>query len=139
MSKEFFFATIGTVYSDGVSLIFDGTDIESQKHYKVNTSVTFKAGDRVKILPTSGTYVVEYVVGNPGSNSGGDESSSQIPSGGAAGSVLVKNSAADGDVAWGAASLAVKDCDNKNSYIWLRYKEGTGYQIARTGSGWTNI
>lgn len=59
------FATVGTVYEDGVSLIFDGTSTASDKHYKVNASVVFTAGDRVKIIKDSGTYVVEYVVGNP--------------------------------------------------------------------------
>jgi len=58
------FATIGTVYADGVTLIFDG-EAESTKHYKVNTSITFTAGKRVKVTAISGTYVVDYIVGNP--------------------------------------------------------------------------
>lgn len=60
------FATVGTVYSDGIALIFDGESAETQKHYKCNTAVTFRAGQRVKILRTSGTWVVEYPVGDPG-------------------------------------------------------------------------
>ena len=59
------FATVGAVYADGISLIFDGQETPSQKHYKCNTSVTFTPGDRVKIFSVSGTYVVEYPVGNP--------------------------------------------------------------------------
>lgn len=59
------FATVGDVYEDGVTLIFDGETEAGEKHYKCNTSVVFAAGDRVKILPDSGTYVVEYVVGAP--------------------------------------------------------------------------
>lgn len=59
------FATVGAVYEDGVTLIFDGEAEAGEKHYKCNTSVVFAAGDRVKILPDSGTYVVEYVVGAP--------------------------------------------------------------------------
>lgn len=43
------FATVGEVYEDGVSLIFDGTSEPTQKHYKVNSGVIFKAGDRVRI------------------------------------------------------------------------------------------
>ena len=58
-------ATVGAKYADGLSLIFDGQTAASEKHYKCNTSVTFQAGDRVKICRISGTYVVEYVVGNP--------------------------------------------------------------------------
>lgn len=59
------FATVGAVYSDGLSLIFDGQETASRKHYKCNTAITFSPGDRVKIFPVSGTYVVEYPVGNP--------------------------------------------------------------------------
>lgn len=59
------FATIGAIYEDGVTLIFDGQKEATEKHYKVNTSVSFAAGNRVKICKDSGTYVVEYVVGSP--------------------------------------------------------------------------
>lgn len=51
-------ATVGAVYADGVSLIFDGQDAATAKHYKRNASVSFAAGDRVVILPISGSYVV---------------------------------------------------------------------------------
>lgn len=59
------FATIGAILADGVTLIFDGTATASTKHYKVNRSAAFAAGDRVKIIRDSGTYIVEYPVGNP--------------------------------------------------------------------------
>ena len=36
------FATIGAVYEDGVSLIFDGEDAPTEKHYLCNTSTYFK-------------------------------------------------------------------------------------------------
>lgn len=65
MSINFSLATVGAVYSDGISLIFDGQTSASAKHYKCNTSVVFKAGDRVKVVKDSGTYIVEYVIGNP--------------------------------------------------------------------------
>lgn len=61
----FYLATVGAVYSDGLSLIFDGSTTASEKHYKCNTSISFKAGDRVKISKISGSYVVDYVVGIP--------------------------------------------------------------------------
>ena len=60
------FATVGAVYADGISLIFDGETEPTEKHYMCNTSATFQAGDRVKIFAASGTYIVEYVVGPPG-------------------------------------------------------------------------
>ena len=59
------FATIGHIYENGVTLIFDGEKSESRKRYKVNASAIFKAGDRVRIIKDSGTYIVEYPVGNP--------------------------------------------------------------------------
>ena len=67
-------ATVGEVYEDGLSLIFDGQETATEKHYKCNTSVTFKAGDRVKVARISGSYVVEYVVGAPSSGGGGSVS-----------------------------------------------------------------
>ena len=90
---EVHFATVGAVYSDGVTLIFDGQEAATEKHYKCNTAILFHAGDRVKIASDSGTYVVEYIVGNPGANA-------PIPKGGTSGQVLSKKSNSDGDVVW---------------------------------------
>ena len=59
------FATVGTVYEDGIALIFNGAETESLKHYKCNAAVRFAAGQRVRIIEDSGTYVVEYPVGAP--------------------------------------------------------------------------
>lgn len=111
MSEQeiFNFATIGEIFEDGVSLIFDGQAAATEKHYKVNTSVVFKAGDRVKIFPDSGTYVVEYVVGPPvrsgstedGGSGGGSTAPTIIPLGGTAGQALIKLSDADNDYGWG--------------------------------------
>ena len=55
-------ATIGAVYADGVSLIFDNATAPSTKHYKFNKSITFVPGDRVKIAKISGTYIIEYAI-----------------------------------------------------------------------------
>lgn len=63
--QVFNFATVGAVYSDGISLIFDGQQQATSKHYKCNTSCRFSAGQRVRIIKDSGTYVVEYPVGWP--------------------------------------------------------------------------
>lgn len=59
------FATVGTVYEDGIALIFNGAEKESLKHYKCNACARFESGQRVRIIGDSGTYVVEYPVGNP--------------------------------------------------------------------------
>lgn len=59
------FATISEIFEDGVTLLFDGLDAPTTKRYKVNTFVVFQANDRVRVIKDSGTYVVEYPVGNP--------------------------------------------------------------------------
>ena len=92
------FATIGAVYEDGVSLIFDGEDAPTEKHYLCNTSTYFKAGDRVKIATDSGTYVVEYAVGAPK-----QQDTVGMPRGGDTGSALIKNSKTD--LSSGAAAI----------------------------------
>ena len=58
-----FLATVAAVYSDGITLIFDGQTAATTKRYKFNTAVTFKAGQRVKVVKLSGTYIVEYPIG----------------------------------------------------------------------------
>ena len=77
------FATVGEVLDDGVTLIFDGQDEATDKHYRCNASVLLLPGDRVKVCKDSGTYVVEYVVGSPALRL-------LIPSGGASGQYLAK-------------------------------------------------
>ena len=91
---EFSFATISAVAADGVTLIFDGSDVSGGKKYNVNADVMFAAGDRVKIAKDSGSYVVEYVVGSP-------MSKYPIPSGGTAGQVLKKSSGDNYALEWG--------------------------------------
>ena len=92
---DYNFATVGEVYADGVSLIFDGETEPSEKHYLVNTSIVFHAGDRVKIAKDAGTYVCEYVVGAPGATA-----PHELPAGGSANQALRKTSATDYDAAW---------------------------------------
>ena len=77
------FATVGEVLDDGVTLIFDGQDEATDKHYRCNASVLLLPGDRVKVCKDSGTYVVEYVVGSPALRL-------LIPPGGASGQYLAK-------------------------------------------------
>lgn len=90
---EFNFAVVSGVYADGLGLVFPGQDEPTEKHYKCNTSIVFKVGDRVRVFRDSGTYVVEYVVGNPGGVHG-------IPTGGSSGQALVKKSSTNYDVKW---------------------------------------
>lgn len=58
-------ATIGHVYAEGVTLVWDDDGSESRKLYPVSRAVVFHAGDRVKLCRTAGTYLVEYPYGAP--------------------------------------------------------------------------
>ena len=59
------FATVAGVYSDGLTLKFDGAAAASSKRYKCNTFFKFAVGDRVFIMKDSGTYVVICKIGDP--------------------------------------------------------------------------
>lgn len=63
--KQINFATVAEIYEDGISLIFDGEESPSEKHYRCNSFIVFTKGDRVRIAEDSGTYIVEYPIGNP--------------------------------------------------------------------------
>ena len=65
--EDFSFATIASVTSTGVTLILDGQDNSGGKEYKCNACAVFEVGDRVKVHKDSGTLVVEFPLGNPGS------------------------------------------------------------------------
>lgn len=123
------FATVGEVFEDGVSLIFDAQQEEgaSEKHYRCNAGIKIAPGDRVKLLKDSGTYVVEYVVGAPNSDL-------EIPSGGSSGQVLMKTGSADTAYGWRtftvegrlptggtAGQLLKKDSNTNYSCSWATF------------------
>lgn len=152
------FATVGTVYEDGVSLIFDGETEPTEKHYLCNTNVFFQEGDRVRILADSGTYVVEYVVGAPrqtrlvGIPAGGtiaqvltkaadadyaaawDDIPHELPSGGSANQVLTKNSATPYDVKWASVPDPPHELPTGGSNGQVLLKNGTTAYAVQWGS-----
>lgn len=93
---DFAFATVAEVEASGVSLILDGEEESGGKLYKCNACLLFRPGDRVKIHQDSGSIVVEFPVGPPGSRY-------PIPAGGSKGQSLQKASDDDYDLAWGDA------------------------------------
>ena len=119
------FATIGSVYADGVTLIFDGEASASTKRYLVNTSIKFKSGDRVKILPDSGTYVVEYVVGLPKLTS---DETHELPSGGTDGQSLLKDGTTSYSVKWGTPDGILPTGGTAGQV--LKKSSGTNYAAA---------
>ena len=141
------FATIGAVYADGVSLIFDGEDEPTEKHYLCNTNVYFSAGDRVRILEDSGTYIVEYVVGAPRQTQ-----LAGLPAGGTTGQTLAKTSDADFAAGWSDAphelptggsngQILSKDGSANYAVKWANAPEGVpsggsnGQVLTKTASG----
>lgn len=119
------FATIDQIYDDGITLIFDGEETASEKHYKCNSFCIFAPGQRVRVIKDSGTYVVEYPVGNPNADAilpaGGSDGQvltkdgnegiaskwadmKGIPTGGTKGQLLSKRTDEPFDVEWAAAS-----------------------------------
>lgn len=114
------FATIGEVYEDGVSLIFDGETEPSQKHYLCNRCCYFAPGDRVRILADGGTYIVEYPVGAPLQRDRG------IPAGGDADQVLTKNTNGDYDVGWKAVNGVPSG--GSNGQVLTKSASGAGWE-----------
>ena len=96
-APEFQFATVATVESNGVTLLFDGESVAGAKIYKCAAGVVLHAGDRVKVCRDSGTVVVEYAIGVPGSSPAEVHG---IPSGGTTKQVLTKSSDADYAAGW---------------------------------------
>lgn len=96
-APDFQFATVATVESNGVTLLFDGESEAGSKVYKTAAGVVLHVGDRVKVCRDSGTVVVEYAIGTPGSSPADVHG---IPSGGTAGQVLTKSSGTDYAAEW---------------------------------------
>lgn len=121
------FATIGQVYGDGVSLIFDGQTAATQKHYKCNRFGKFSAGDRVKIIRDSNTYVVEYPVGVPITSLSADYANS-------AGSAT-----SAGTATRAAHAMRLADNGSTTAYILVAYSNGGYYIKASSASSWKRI
>lgn len=115
------FATIGAVYEDGVSLIFDGEDAPTEKHYLCNTNVYFSPGDRVRILEDSGTYIVEYVVGSPK-----QRETVGIPEGGTTGQALRKTSGENYAASW--QNVNEVPTSGKTGYLLTKTADGYSWQ-----------
>ena len=62
---EFLTATVAEVTARGYRLIFPGQSAASEKVYKGNSAVRFYTGQRVRVLPDGGTYIVEYPISGP--------------------------------------------------------------------------
>lgn len=123
------FATIGAIYEDGVTLIFDGLDAPTEKHYKCNSFVVFHAGDRVRIIKDSGTYVVEYSVGAPKTSFNADTADKATTATSATNATNAKNAT--------SADYLVDGASN-SKMVYLKITSGVLY-FSANGSSWTEI
>lgn len=60
-----FIATVGEYHSDGITLVFDGSETATTKRYKFNKGISasyWATGKRVKCVRISGTILVEYPI-----------------------------------------------------------------------------
>ena len=55
-------ATVASVESDGLKLIFPGSSEASEKSYKYNKAQKFSVGDRVFLIPSGSSYVVAFPI-----------------------------------------------------------------------------
>ena len=71
-NSELLLATIGSINSNGATLIFDGQTAATTKRYKVMVTGSYMGnGDRVVVMKHSGTYVILGEIsysGKPGSS-----------------------------------------------------------------------
>lgn len=93
-AEGIFTAIVADPGTADATIILPGTTAPTQKRYKYAlTGQQLSAGDRVYVIPISGTYVL---LGGAVAGGGGGS----LPPGGAIYDALVKRSAASGDVMW---------------------------------------
>lgn len=126
------FAKVSSVDTKGLQLIFDGETQSSGKVYSCNAGMDYKVGDRVKVSKDGSSYIVDYVVGDPGSRTSSGESGDKFPTGGSTGQVLKKKSDKNGDVEWGG----VLPTGGTNGQILM--KDGSTDQKVKWGSASSN-
>lgn len=133
-APDFQFATVATVTDTGVTLLFDGEESAGAKVYKCAAGVVLHNGDRVKVCRDSGTVVVEYAIGVPGSSPAEVHG---IPSGGTAGQVLTKSSGTDYAAEWQnvpkelptGAENQMLTADSSGAPVWsaIRFRVASGF------------
>lgn len=90
-------ATIAGIVDDGLTLLLDGSEEPSEKRYKCNAAIDFAAGQRVAVLELSGSKVVMFPVGLPGTLA-----PHGVPPGGTQGQFLKKSANDDYKLTWGS-------------------------------------
>ena len=126
------FATISEIFEDGVTLLFDGLDAPTTKRYKVNAFVVFQPGDRVRVIKDSGTYVVEYPVGNPRTEFKADNATNADHATTADSASQVTGTISYASRSGSASNLYANGYTNRPR-IWLDYTRGNFYISVEDG------
>ena len=116
-------ATVAELAETGLKLIFPGEEESDDKVYRCNAMQRFAVGDLVKVVKDSGTYIVEYVIADPGIRYA-------VPAGGTGGQVLMKNSEDSYDIKWGSVSGTLPTGGTAGQY--LKKSSGTNYECEWT-------
>lgn len=82
-NQTFATAIVTEIAEDGLKLKFPGEETGGEKVYPCNAGCSFAVGDRVVVYPDSGTFIVMFPLGAPGSRF-------TLPSGGGDGYVLTR-------------------------------------------------
>lgn len=115
-------ATVGSVSEEGVTLIFAGEAAATAKRYKGNLGADIREGDTVKVTPDSGTWLIDYALGVPGSRR-------PIPAGGTDGQLLVKNGAIDYALKWADSASGLLPKGGMPGQVLKKYGAGD-YAVA---------
>ena len=121
--EEIILATVtGVSTANGIQIKADGDEEGGTKYYKGNAMQLFKTNDRVKIRKVAGTYLIDYVVGDPMARY-------PVPAGGSDGQVLTKDGSTAYAVKWttphgipsGGTSgqVLAKSSDNNYAVGWV--------------------
>lgn len=150
-APDFQFATVASVETDGVTLLFDGEESAGAKVYKTAAGVVLAPGDRVKVCRDSGTVVVEYAIGTPGRSPAEVHG---IPAGGTTKQTLTKSSDADYDANWTDQPVGVPDGGAENQVLtagsggapaWsaIRFRVASGFsgkiEYSIDGTTWKTV
>lgn len=126
------FATVVAVHPDGLQLVFPGETGAGEKHYKCNTTARFEPGQRVYLAKDSGSYVVLFPIGAPGS--GGAPSAGRAETANSATSAESAGTAKSADVA-----SSIKNTGTNYAPVELRARYTNELEYRIKGGEWIKL
>ena len=121
-------ATVTEVAANGLKLKFPGEETGGAKVYPCNAGCSFEVGDRVVVYPDSGTYIVMFPLGAPGSKI----QNGIPPSDGVLWHVPMVSGYADRHIIWGFPHPQAI-YDTYDASLATVYSSGSGVICGRNG------